>query len=149
MSMLILLLSFIWFGSAISNKPLLSANHDTNHISISYIVYTKQYSISNISHCFDCFVICFLSNCASFSDLYQLLILSVEVSLFVIYSCLTSFPSSPLIGRFLNMDDIFVKWLQIWLAMFFTYILTVFLFVFYIHDSIYDAINIVRNMVKK
>ena len=65
MSMLILLLSFIWFLSAISNKPLLSANHGTNHIFISYIVYTKQYNISNISHCFESFVICFLSNCVS------------------------------------------------------------------------------------
>ena len=94
MSMLILLLSFIWFLSAISNKPLLSANHCTNHISISYILYIyyqsnpnqkndKTYNISKISHCFNCFVICFLSNCASFSDLYQFYLFWVSKFLYL------------------------------------------------------------------
>ena len=53
------------------------------------------------------------------------------------------------ISQSLNMDDIYMKWLQIWMAMFFVYIVTVFLFIFYVHDLIYDAINFVRNMIKK
>ena len=112
----------------------------------------KTYNICKISHCFNCFVIWFLSNCASSSDLYQSYLFWESKFLylsFIVVCCLTSFPFRPLNRRFLNMDDIYVKWLQIWLAMFIIYILTVFLFVFYIHDLIYDAINIVRNIVKK
>ena len=46
MSVLILLLSFIWFLSAISNKPLLSANHTT----ILFLLHIPCYHINNFSN---------------------------------------------------------------------------------------------------